>query len=121
MRDACAGRVAETSWLWPDRRIEAKGGGMSRAFVREDGSEPEPRFALPDVNDPGYDAAAAFALLEAARDGVTSAAEEATGYRWGDPQLHAEVQRLLAAEEARAEHEQDGRFIKLARRFLETR
>lgn len=94
---------------------------MSRAFVREDGNEPEPRFALPDVRDPGYDAAAAFALLEAARDGMMAAAEMATGYRWGDPQLHPEVRRLLDAEEARPEHEQDRRFIRLAERFLQQR
>jgi hypothetical protein len=92
---------------------------MSRAFVREDGNDaPEMRFALPSVDDPAYDAAAAFALLEAACAGLTSLAEEATGYRWGDPQLASEVQRLLDAELARPEAEQDTRFAQIARRYL---
>jgi hypothetical protein len=91
---------------------------MSRAFVKEDGNEAPRYFGLPDRYDPGYDAAAAFALIEAARDGETSLAEAETGYRWGDPQLHKHVQRLLDKELARAEAEQDTRLIRLARRFL---
>jgi hypothetical protein len=91
---------------------------MSRAFVKEDGNEPPRFFALPPAGDPSYDAAAALALLDAARDGERQAAEEATGFRWGEPQLHPHVQRLLDAEEARPEAEQDRRYIQLARRFL---
>ena len=42
---------------------------MSRAFVNEDagGSAPRRDYGLPARDDPGYDAAAADALLEAAR------------------------------------------------------
>ena len=92
---------------------------MSRAFVKEDGGEAPRFYALPDPDDPGFDAAAALALLEAAREGETSSAEAATGYRWGDPQLHKHVRRLLTNELERPELEQDSRFIKLARRFLD--
>ena len=52
---------------------------MSRAFVREDADndQPEIRFTLPAADDPGYDAAAAFALLEGARaDAIVAAADE---------------------------------------------
>lgn len=91
---------------------------MSRAFVNEDAAEPPRRFALPAVEDPGYDAAAAYALLEAARDGETKAAEDATGYRWGEPQLAPHVERMLEQEEERPFQEQDHRLITVARRFL---
>lgn len=91
---------------------------MSRAFVNEDATGPSRRFALPPVDDPGYDAAAAFALLDAARDGETKAAEEATGYRWGAERLRPHVERMLAQEEERPILEQDTRLITVARRFL---
>jgi hypothetical protein len=55
---------------------------MSRAFVdddRDDAGRPRREFDLPPRDDPGFDAAAARALLEAARDGVTGDAEQATG------------------------------------------
>lgn len=91
---------------------------MSRAFVNEDAEQPPRRFALPPVDDPGYDAAAAFALLEAARDGDTRSAEEATGYRWGAARLVPHVERLLERERARPMTEQDGRLITVAKRFL---
>jgi hypothetical protein len=89
---------------------------MSRAFVNEDagGSAPRRHYGLPDREDPGFDAAAAAALLEAARAGETAAAEEATGYYWGEPKLHAHVRRILA----RAQGEGDERLEQLARRFL---
>jgi hypothetical protein len=95
---------------------------MSRAFVREDRDEDLPalRFALPHPDDPGYDAAAAFALLHAARQGNTPAGEAATGYRWGDPQLHPHVRRLLEKENELPEEERDARWVQLARRFLRT-
>ena len=93
---------------------------MSRAFVKEDADEPEPRvsFALPSRRDRGYDAAAALAMLEGARDGVTAAAEAATGYRWGDPQLGPHVQKLLEKELELPEEDQNRRFIQVARRYL---
>ncbi len=96
---------------------------MSRAFVKEDGDEVKPRvnFGLPSPRDPGFPAAAALALLEAARDGYTDLAEDATGYKWGEPALHEHVQRLMEKEQERPEDEQDRRFIQVARRFLRYR
>jgi hypothetical protein len=92
---------------------------MSRAFVKEDGDHVPPgRFGLPDRGDPRFDAAAAQALLEAARDANTESAEVATGYRWGEPRLHRHVRRILRQAEALPEEEQDRRFIRVARRFL---
>jgi hypothetical protein len=89
---------------------------MSRAFVNEDAGRggPKRRFPLPEREDPGYDAAAAATLLEAAREGDTASAEEATGYYWGEPRLHAHVRRLLA----RAQADGDERLAQLATRFL---
>lgn len=92
---------------------------MSRAFVKEDeGFVPPGHFGLPPRDDPSYDAVAARALLEAARDANTPSAESATGYRWGEPRLHPHVRALLAEAEALPEHEQDLRYIRVARRFL---
>src|SRR5947208_14452354 len=75
---------------------------MSRAFVREDAGEGGPRrhYGLPPRDDPGFDAAAAEALLEAARAGETASAEQATGYYWGEPKLRRHAKRIL--ERARA-------------------
>jgi len=89
---------------------------MSRAFVNEDAGAggPKRRYVLPARDDPGYDAAAAETLLEAAREGETPSAEEATGYYWGEKRLHAHVLRILA----RAEREGDDRLAQLAARFL---
>ena len=89
---------------------------MSRAFVNEDsGDRPSGRrFLLPPTDDPGYDAAAARAILDAARDGDTGAAEQATGYYWGEPRLRVHVERILVV--ARAEH--DDRLEQLAERWL---
>jgi hypothetical protein len=91
---------------------------MSRAFVKEDDNEPVRRFALPERRDPSFPAAAALALIEAACEGETAAAEDATGYRWGDPHLKQHVERLLEQECALAEDEQNRRFIQVARRYL---
>jgi hypothetical protein len=93
---------------------------MSRAFVKDDDNDAKPKrhFGLPARNDRAYNAASALALLEAARDGYVEDAEEATGYRWGDPALHKHVQLLMEKELARPEAEQDRRFIQMARRFL---
>ena len=90
---------------------------MSRAFVdddRDDAGRPRREFGLPPRDDPGFDAAAARALLEAARDGVTGDAEQATGYYWGDSALkvHVAAIRDLAATEG------DERLEQLASRFL---
>lgn len=89
---------------------------MSRAFVNEDagGGAPRRGYGLPSRDDPGFDAAAAAALLEAARDGETESAEIATGYYWGEPKLRPHVQRILA----RARAEGDDRLEQLAERFL---
>lgn len=90
---------------------------MSRAFVKEDsgGNDRARRYALlPPRDDPGYDAAAAAALLEAARAGETGAGEEATGYYWGDKRLAPHVRAIL--ERARAAG--DDRLEQLAERFL---
>jgi hypothetical protein len=93
---------------------------MSRAFVNEDATGPEdrPRFTLPDPADPGYDGAAALALLEGAREGFTREAEEATGYRWGDRALVAHVERLIDQEMARPAEERDRRLLQVGRRYL---
>jgi hypothetical protein len=93
---------------------------MSRAFVREDADEYEPpgNFGLPPRSDPSFESAAALVLLEAARDGRTRSAEEATGYRWGDPYLFEHVRRHLAKAEALPEDDRDRRFIQVARRYL---
>jgi hypothetical protein len=88
---------------------------MSRAFINEDaGNAPRRRFPLPSRDAPEFDAAAASALLEAARDGATGDAEEATGYRWGEPRLHPHVTRILA----RARRAGDERLEQIAERFL---
>ena len=92
---------------------------MSRAFVRDDDvpEPPRPAYLLPDRADPGFDAAAAAALLEGARIGDTASAEEATGYRWGEPRLRRHVERLRDAAMAR----DDERLEQVAERFLRVR
>ena len=90
---------------------------MSRAFAREEDSswgDPSRRYALPPRDDPGFDAAAAAALLEGAREGDTGSAEAATGYYWGESKLREHVRRIL--DQARAER--DDRLEQLAERFL---
>jgi hypothetical protein len=89
---------------------------VSRAFVREDDNENRPRrsYPLPPRDDPGYDHAAARALLEGARVGDIASAEEATGYAWGAPELRSHVEQILAWAEA----EGDERLAQVAERFL---
>jgi hypothetical protein len=89
---------------------------MSRAFAPKDDPPELPRatYRLPPRDDPAYDAAAAAALLEGARIGDTAAAEEATGYRWGEPVLERQVERILAEAVARG----DDRLEQVATRFL---
>jgi hypothetical protein len=90
---------------------------VSRAFVNEDADGRGPARSLvplPKRDDPGYDAAAAEALLEGARVGETGVAEDATGYRWGEPRLRPHVERLLIQAQAAA----DERLVQLAERFL---
>jgi hypothetical protein len=93
---------------------------MSRAFVKEDDDQYEPvhTFALPAPNTPGYAAASARALLEAARDNITSQAEEATGYRWGHADLVPHVRVIVERLEQEPFADQDRRLIQVARRFL---
>jgi hypothetical protein len=90
---------------------------MSRAFVKEDAGawgDPGKRYTLPPRDDPGYDEAAAEALLEAARAGDTGSAESATGYYWGEKKLR----RYVEVIRERAENEGDERLAQLAARFL---
>ena len=89
---------------------------MSRAFLRDDAEGEMPRrfYDLPERDDPGYDRAAAKALLTAARVNETQLAERATGYYWGEPRLKPFVQEMLAE----AERTGDDRLEQLARRFL---
>jgi hypothetical protein len=89
---------------------------VSRAFVSEDAGGPDPRhrFPLPPADDPGFAAACARALLQGAHEGDSAAAEEATGYRFGDPRLVAEVRGIL--DDARAGG--NDRLEQLAERFL---
>ncbi|MGH7602448.1 MAG: hypothetical protein ACRENK_00465 [Gemmatimonadaceae bacterium] len=90
---------------------------MSRAFVKEDGGnwgDPGKRYSLPDPGDPGYDEAAAEALLEAAKAGDTGSAELATGYYWGEKRLVPFVEKIRI----RAERSGDERLAQLAERFV---
>ena len=87
---------------------------MSRAFVKEDAGEPERRYRLPARDDPGYDDAAAAALIEGANVGDSYGAELATGYRWGELRLRPHVERILT--DARAAGNE--RLEQLAQRFL---
>lgn len=88
---------------------------MSRAFVNEDaGGGPEPEYRLPDPDSPYYREAAAWALIQGADQGDSRGAEDATGYRWGDPLLADEVRTILVGAESRGED----RVAQLARRFL---
>ena len=88
---------------------------MSRAFVNEDAAGgPAPQYRLPDPGSPYYDEAAAWALIQGADQGDSRGAEDATGYRWGDPLLADEVRKILGRAEANGED----RVAQLARRFL---
>lgn len=75
---------------------------------------PRRNYDLPLRDDPGYDRAAARALLEAARVGETQLAERATGYYWGEPLLRSYVEEMLIA----AEKAGDDRLEQVARRYL---
>ena len=90
---------------------------MSRAFVGEHDSWGDPgyRISLPPRDDPGFDAAAAEAILEAARAGQTGSAEMATGYYWGEKRLFPAVKAIL--ERARAAG--DARLVELCERYLQ--
>ncbi len=87
---------------------------MSRAFVNENADGPEPRFVLPERDDPGFDEAAALALLDGADRGDSRSAELATGYEWGDVRLRPHVERLRS----QAQTQGDERRVQLAERFL---
>lgn len=89
---------------------------MSRAFVSEDGGEPDPRhrFRLPAPDDPGFPAAAARALIQGAHEGDSAGAEEATGFRFGEPSLAPYVLEMLES----ARREGNDRLEQLAERFL---
>lgn len=88
---------------------------MSRAFVNEDsGPDPSFRYPLPARDDPAFEAAAARALIQGADVGDSAGAEEATGFRFGEPLLVPHVRLIL--EQARAEG--NDRAEQLAERFL---
>jgi len=87
---------------------------MSRAFVNEDAPEPERQIDLPPRDDPGFDEAAAWALIDGARLGDSHSAAVATGYRWGEPRLRSHVERILAY----AIETGDERLEQIAKRFL---
>jgi hypothetical protein len=88
---------------------------LSRAFVNEDaGSEPAPRYDLPDVDSPYYEEAAAWALIQGADDGDSVSAEQATGCRWGEARLAPHMEKILTEAEASGQD----RVAQLARRFL---
>jgi hypothetical protein len=89
---------------------------MSRAFLRDDaeGEMPRRHYDLPERDDPGFDLAAARALLDAARVNETQLAERATGYYWGEPRLRPHVEKILVE----AERANDDRLEQVARRFL---
>ena len=75
---------------------------------------PRRHYDLPARDDPGYERAAARALLEAARVNETQLAERATGFYWGEPRLKPFVEEVLAE----AETAKDERLEQVARRFL---
>ena len=87
---------------------------MSQAFVNEDAEGREPDYLLPKRDDPAYDAAAAWALIEGADQGDSRSAELATGYKWGEAKLRPHVEKILA----RALEQADERMQQLAERFL---
>ncbi len=89
---------------------------MSRAFLRDDaeGEMPRRHYDLPHRDDPGYERAAARALLEAARVNETQLAERATGFYWGEPVLRPYVEAIRDE----AERTGDDRLEQVARRFL---
>ena len=87
---------------------------MSRAFVNEDAPEPERQIDLPPRDDPGFDEAAAWALIEGAELGDSHSAMLATGYRWGEPRLAPYVERIRA----HAIEAGDDRRQRIAERFL---
>jgi len=87
---------------------------VSRAFVKEDDHQQEPEYRLPDPESPYYTEACAWALIQGADDGDSRGAELATGYRFGDPALTDEVEKILAE----ADEQDQMRVAQLARRFL---
>ena len=87
---------------------------MSRAFVKEDDSQKEPDFRLPERDSPYYAEAAAWVLIQGADEGDSRSAEFATGYAWGDAALTHHVEKILEEAEANG----GDRVAQLARRFL---
>ena len=90
---------------------------MSRAFVSEDSGGPGPerqRYRLPPRDGPGFPAAAARALIQGANEGDSAGAEEATGFRFGEPALVPYVLELLE----KARREKNDRVEQLAERYL---
>ncbi|GAC1652249.1 MAG: hypothetical protein NVS4B3_14200 [Gemmatimonadaceae bacterium] len=69
---------------------------------------------LPPRDDPGFEEAAARALLEAKVAGETGSAESATGFYWGDHTLRPTVSRLLASARLAG----DDALVQAAEQFL---
>ena len=92
---------------------------MSRAFLRDDPPDLRPQLnhRLPARDDPGYEAAAARALLEGARVSEVLAAEDATGFPWGAAKLRPHVEVILAEAIAA----RDDRLEQVAERYLRQR
>jgi hypothetical protein len=87
---------------------------MSRAFVNEDAEGREVSYNLPEPDDPDFDEAAAWALIEGWNQGDLHGAELATGCKWGEPRLLHHVERILT----RAREQEDERIEQLAERFI---
>ena len=81
---------------------------------RDESGRPRRQFSLPPRDDPAFDPAAARALLEAAREGATGDAEQATGYYWGEPRLRPFVEQIRD----QAARDGDERLEQLAARYL---
>ena len=75
---------------------------------------PRRNYGLPPRDDPGFDRAAARALLEAACVNETQLAERATGCYWGEPRLHPFAREVLAEAELTGNE----RMEQVAQRFL---
>lgn len=87
---------------------------MSRAFVNEDAGGREFSYPLPKRDDPGFEEAAAWALIEGWEQGDLLGAQVATGFQWGDVRLRPHFERILE----QALDQQDERVERLARTFL---
>ncbi len=82
--------------------------------MNEDAEGREPSYVLPKRDDPGFDEAAALALIEGWNQGDLHGAEIATGFKWGEPALRQHVESILV----QAREQRDERLEQLAKLFL---